>query len=137
MGIVSKLLGILQPATELVDALHTSDSERLAAKEKLLQIQATVISEAIGYEQARLAAQSSVIVAEANSSSWITRSWRPITMLTFLALIVLHWFGVGPAELPEELWAVIKIGLGGYMGGRSLEKMVPAIVAAMKEAESA
>jgi len=137
MGIVSKLLGILQPATELVDSLHTSDDERLAAKEKLLQIQATVISEAIGYEQARLAAQSSVIVAEANSASWITRSWRPITMLTFLSLIVLHWFGVGPAELPEELWGVIKIGLGGYMGGRSLEKMVPAIVGAMKESESA
>ncbi len=81
-------------------------------------------------------AAADIIKAEATSGGWLTRSWRPIVMLTFTALIVLRWLGWSAPALGEaevlELWAIVKIGLGGYIIGRSGEKMVPAIADAVK-----
>lgn len=73
-----------------------------------------------------LEAAASVIKAEANSESWITRSWRPITMLTFVALIVMHWMGWTAENISKEeikdLLGIVKIGLGGYVVSRGVEK---------------
>ena len=66
-------------------------------------------------------AQANVIMAEANGQSWLQRSWRPITMLTFLVLVVLDSFGWLPFRLAKEAWELLKIGLGGYVIGRSAE----------------
>lgn len=68
-----------------------------------------------------LKVQANVIMSEANGKSWLQRSWRPITMLTFLALVVLDSFGVLPFRLASEAWGLLKIGLGGYVIGRSAE----------------
>jgi hypothetical protein len=71
---------------------------------------------------------ASVIVAESQSESWITRSWRPITMLTFVGLVAAHWLGftaenITPAEI-ASLLDIVKIGLGGYMVSRGVEKSI-------------
>lgn len=71
---------------------------------------------------------ASVIKTEANSESWLTRTWRPITMLTFVALVAAHWLGfTAPNITPEEinsLLEIVKIGLGGYMVSRGAEKSI-------------
>lgn len=76
---------------------------------------------------ATLQSQTEVIKAEANSDSWIAKNWRPITMLVFLVLVVSYWFGITPAGLSEtrvdSLFELVKIGLGGYVVGRSAEKV--------------
>ena len=68
------------------------------------------------------------IRAEAMGDSWLQRSWRPMTMLTFVSLIVAKWLGFtapGVTEAVElALFEIIKIGLGGYVIGRSVEKGV-------------
>lgn len=83
------------------------------------------------------AAQAQIVLAEAQSSNWLTASWRPITMLTFTALIVARWFGFAAPNLSEAeylaLWDIVKLGLGGYVVGRSVEKVVPAIAEALKK----
>lgn len=75
-----------------------------------------------------LEAAASVITAEASSESWITRSWRPITMLTFVGLIAAHWLGFTAENLsPDEVLSLldlVKIGLGGYMVSRGSEKAI-------------
>jgi len=78
----------------------------------------------------------SVITAEANSAHWIVAAWRPLTMLTFTAIVannyiiapyILMFFDQDVAlEMPPELWNLLTIGLGGYIVGRSGEKMVKA-----------
>lgn len=70
-----------------------------------------------------LGMQSNVIIAEAQSQSWLARNWRPITMLAFVLLIILDATGVLKSNLPDDVWTVIKIGLGGYVVGRSVEKI--------------
>lgn len=59
--------------------------------------------------------------------SWLTKNWRPVTMLAFTALLVLRWTGVANPDISQELelslMNLIKIGLGGYVIGRSAEKI--------------
>jgi hypothetical protein len=81
-----------------------------------------------------------VVKAEAQGSSWLQRNWRPVTMLTFVGLIVSRMFGWTAPNLsaPEylELWGLMKLGLGGYVVGRSTEKVVSTAVPAIKAAFS-
>ena len=124
---------IISPVTDLIDDLHTSDVEKLEAKAKLLAVQTAVANRMLDYEAALVAASRDTIVAEATSESWLTRTWRPITMLCFVAIVMYGY--VSGTEIPGELWTVIQIGVGGYVGGRTIEKTVPSIIAALKSAE--
>jgi hypothetical protein len=80
--------------------------------------------------QQELQVQGEIIVAEAKSESWLARSWRPITMLTFVGLVVARWFGLTIEGIDDQLelalMELIKIGLGGYVVGRSAEKVASA-----------
>jgi hypothetical protein len=130
-GPLSFLSGLIKPVSDLVDNLHTSDEERLEAKSVLLELQTGLMSQTLAYEQKLAESQASIIVAEATSSSWLTTTWRPITMLTFVGLIV--WSQFTGMVIPPDLWFVVKLGLGGYLGGRSVEKSVGAITQVMKQ----
>lgn len=81
--------------------------------------------------------QAQIVNSEAASSHWLAANWRPITMLTFVALIVARWFGWAAPNLADaeylKLWDIVQLGLGGYVVGRSVEKVVPAIADALKK----
>lgn len=81
-------------------------------------------------------AQADIVKTEAASSHWLAANWRPILMLTFGGLIVARWFGWAAPALSEaeylKLWSIVEFGLGGYVVGRSAEKIVPAAAAALK-----
>ncbi|MEA3253915.1 MAG: 3TM-type holin [Chloroflexota bacterium] len=87
-----------------------SPEQRKEIEAKILQIESDIKQ-----------AQASVIIAEATGESWLQRSWRPLTMLTFVVIIILNQFSLFPEELSEEIWAVLKIGIGGYVIGQSAE----------------
>jgi len=82
-------------------------------------------------------AQAQIVQAEAASNNWLASSWRPLTMLTFVCLIVARWFGWAAPNLSEaeylKLWDIVQLGLGGYVIGRSVEKVVPSIADAIKK----
>jgi hypothetical protein len=40
------------------------------------------------YAKEMIKGQHAIVTAEANSGNWLAASWRPITMLRFLALVV-------------------------------------------------
>lgn len=90
-----------------------------------------------------LKAQRDVIVAEASSEGTLARNWRPITMLVFVSIIannyiiapyVALFFGVDVIlELPARIWDIIGIGLGGYVAGRSGEKIAKSYFDAQKD----
>ena len=72
--------------------------------------------------------QGNVVIAEASGKSWLQRSWRPITMLSFLVLVILDSFGLLVNPLAKEAWTLLQIGLGGYVVGRSAEKIATQII---------
>lgn len=116
-------LGALKLGGELVERLFPSEEERSKARLKLLELEQSG-------ELAELEARAGIVQAEAKSEHALTATWRPITMLSLVALIGAHWLGFTPDNLPpaqvEQLLEIVKIGLGGYVVGRSAEKGVKA-----------
>ena len=74
-----------------------------------------------------------VVVAEAKSEHWITSAWRPIVMLMFAVMIGNNFiiapyldafFGTSVMfDMPDQAWSLLSVGLGGYVVGRSGEKI--------------
>lgn len=141
MNILSAITSIFKPAAELVDELHTSEEEKLSAKARLTELYITFIGKALDYETKMAEARTAVIVAEAKSDNKLTSSWRPVTMYTFLIMLVSWWFGWvdTPVNASEdvliEIFGMLKIGIGGYIGSRGVEKVVPSALKAFKKRE--
>ncbi len=133
MGVVELIAGIFKPAAELVDELHTSEEERLIQKAHLLDVQAAAMQRAFDYERNLIDAQAKIVNTEAGSEHWIVASWRPIVMLTFAGLVVARFLGFDAEGMTpedyENLWTLLQIGLGGYVVGRSAEKIAKTIKA--------
>ena len=81
--------------------------------------------------------QADIVKAEAQSEHWLTACWRPILMLTFGGLIVARWLGFSAPNISDaevlKLWNIVELGLGDYVIGRSVEKVMPAIAGALKK----
>ena len=112
-SVVKDLLGGL-------DKLFTSKEEKIKAENVIKQI---LIQKELELQKM----QTEIIVAEAKGN-WLQRSWRPILMLSF-GFIVIYVkfiapvFGFTIPELEIEFWELLKIGIGGYVVGRSAEKI--------------
>lgn len=80
-------------------------------------------------------AVSAVVAAEAQSESILARNWRPVCMLLIVVMIISFMWGYTPPNINgamppmlAELFEILKIGLCGYIPGRSLEKIVKTIM---------
>ena len=125
--------GIFKPAVDLIDELHVSDEERMNAKAKLLDIEKDTINKAMDLEGKIIDAKKDIILAEANGK-WYQRAWRPALMWTCIAIIINN-FIFAPyllaifdwavlLTIPSQLWTLLTIGVGGFIAGRSGEKVV-------------
>jgi hypothetical protein len=124
VSLLQLINNVFKPASDLIDNLHTSKEEKLEQKRKLLEVQAASMDSLLAYETELLKSRSNIINSEAISSNYLTSSWRPITMLTFLTLAVGDALGWLPNPLRDEAWLLLEIGIGGYVVGRSVEKTV-------------
>ena len=135
MSVLSFISNIFEPAVKLVDELHTSEEEKLDMRRKIQQIENEFLAKVLDYETKLMDNQAAIVKAEATGQSWIQRSWRPITMLTFLALVVLDSFDLLAFRLANEAWLLLQIGLGGYVAGRSAEKITNQVMGARAKRE--
>ena len=112
-SVIKDLLGGL-------DKLFTSKEEKIKAESIIKQI---LIEKQLELQKM----QTEIILAEAKGN-WLQRSWRPILMLSF-GFIVIYVkfiapvFGFTIPALEIEFWELLKIGIGGYVVGRSAEKI--------------
>ena len=98
-------------------------------KGKLIELEGQ--AEAAAHQTQQLQAQ--IIVAEAAGQSWLQRNWRPILMLSIVAIVVNNYilvpylglFGVPMTilDLPDKLWNLMTLGVTGYIAGRTGEKI--------------
>ena len=134
MNLLRFITDIFKPAADLIDNVHTSDEERLVLKNKLAEIMAALETKVLEFQLKFAKLQASVIQSEATGESWLQRNWRPITMLNFLALINLSLFGF-VNSLPDNIWTLLELGLGGYVIGRSVEKVSKTVAEVFKNAK--
>ena len=108
------LSGLVSEISSVVDTLAVSSKEKK-------QIEADLVAAIARQEEAL--SQSSIIQAEAQGN-WLQRSWRPIIMLVFATIVLIGTF----FDLPilsdtSRFWDLLEIGIGGYVIGRSAEKI--------------
>ena len=128
MSIITKILS--SGATELVkgvggviDNLHTSKEEKLAAELKIKDM-------IMGYEAAMQKQVTERWKMDVNSDSWLSKNIRPLVLVFLVVATVLLIFidgGVISFKV-EDKWTdllqlVLITVIGAYFGGRSLEKV--------------
>lgn len=114
---------------QIVGSLFPDPTEKAKAE-------AEAMRQLLSHQAEIESAAAKIIQTEAASTHWLAANWRPLTMLVFVGLIVARWFGWAAPGLQEaeylKLWSIVEFGLGGYVVGRSVEKVAPSIAAAMK-----
>lgn len=133
MGLSDLVAGIFKPIADVVEHLTVSGEDKAKIQLAVVSGQIAAAQSTMDYERQLLDGQQKVIAAEASSSNWLASSWRPITMLTFLALVVANSLGWLHEPLAPQAWSLLQIGLGGYTVGRSAEKIAPIVMAALKK----
>ena len=130
---VGEILGIVgKIACSVADRIFPNPEHELKRLELQQALQAAVLERTSEIEKAA----AEVVKAEAQGQDWLQRTWRPITMLVFVALIVARWLGWSAPNLGEtealKLWDIVEIGLGGYVIGRTAEKILPGLVDSLR-----
>jgi hypothetical protein len=128
MSILSKIFSsgateLVKGVGEVVDNLHTSQDEKLAAE---LKIRELISNYEIEMEKTITDRWS----ADMNSDSWLSKNIRPMT-LAFLVIstVLMIFIDAGTITFKvEEKWTdllqlVLITVIGAYFGGRSLEKV--------------
>ena len=133
------ITNVVQAGNNLIKSYFPPDlspEQRAKLEQGLQDYQLKMTQEMNKYSETLTKTQGAIIEAEAKGDSWLQRSWRPITMLVFVFIIANNYilfpyislFG-GTAtslDIPPDMWDLLKLGLGGYVVGRSAEKMVKA-----------
>ena len=121
------LSSIVVSAIKIIDKIIPDKEEANKAKIKLLELEQKG-------ELFLIESQSRVIEAEVKSDSWMARNWRPILMLLFGTILANNYI-IGPwlnalgyvsvaLPIPERMWSLLDVGVGGYILSRGAEKML-------------
>tara|TARA_S200002703_G_scaffold158014_1_gene167296 strand:- start:465 stop:863 length:399 start_codon:yes stop_codon:yes gene_type:complete len=122
IGLISSLLPVVG---NVLDRVIPDTAERDKVKAEL---QAQMLQHSAEIEKAA----ASVVVAEAKGESWLQRNWRPVTMMSFVVIVINNYIAVpwlqtfgAPAvslDIPPDMWSLLQIGIGGYIVSRGAEK---------------
>ena len=116
----------VDPVTNVVDAVSRFvDRLTLPAREKK-QLETDLQKLIQEIERDLVQARASIVVEETRGN-WLQRSWRPLVMLTFATIVLVGTFiNVPILSDTSRFWDLLEIGLGGYVVGRSGDKIMQA-----------
>ena len=131
---------LIDSATKGLDSLFTSDEERLKGQAELKKLEVEMEKSMNDHMNKVVDAQKSILTQELSSGSWLARNWRPILMTVFITMLAYNYLLIplitlirttfdldfiipDVADIPEKVWSLLQIGLGGYIVGRSGEKI--------------
>ena len=127
------MIQLLGAASPIIGALFKTVDKAIDSKEEREKIKSNIQQQVMAGEMKELSTAANIILAEAKSESWLARSWRPLLMMVAIIIIANNYLfvpyanaflGVGiELELPDALWTLLTIGVGGYTLGRSSEKV--------------
>jgi len=120
---------IAAPVLKIID-------DAVPDKDLANKLKADINNAMINMDGKLLEAQASIIVAEAKGT-WLQSNWRPILMLSIVGIMINNYilfpyltlFGAPTTllEFPPELFTLMTVGVGGYVVGRSGEKIAKSI----------
>lgn len=119
------LIGAL--AAPVINGLFNAVDQAVEDKDEAARIKARLQEMVLTGQMREIEEAAEVIRAEATGESWLQRNWRPMLMCLFGVIvannyIVVPLFGTPMADIPPDMWDLLKLGVGGYVVGRSVEK---------------
>tara|TARA_R100000231_G_C5327735_1_gene165377 strand:- start:592 stop:993 length:402 start_codon:yes stop_codon:yes gene_type:complete len=124
------LLGALGPIAKI--ALGVVDKS-VKDKDLAEKLKSQITSQMLDNDSKELQSAASIIQAEASSKHWLTATWRPALMWICIIVIFNNYilmpfanliFGTSlDLQIPDPMWNLLTIGVGGYIAGRSGEKI--------------
>tara|TARA_R110000803_G_scaffold82085_1_gene148067 strand:+ start:415 stop:816 length:402 start_codon:yes stop_codon:yes gene_type:complete len=124
------LLGAISPIVKIALGVVDKSVEDKDLKEKL---KSQITSQLLDNNSKELQSAASIIKAEASSQHWLTATWRPALMWICIIVIFNNYilmpfanliFGTAvELTIPDPMWNLLTIGVGGYIAGRSAEKV--------------
>jgi hypothetical protein len=131
-ALIAPIAGLFTKGLDIIDKL-VPDKD-LAAKLKA-SLEQQMLEIAHSELTTLLQSQTQILVAEIQGESWLQRNWRPMLMCTF-GVIIANNYILAPylgmilgqqyhlmLEIPQDMWSLLKLGLSGYVVGRSMEKI--------------
>jgi hypothetical protein len=127
MNILSLVKNLAKPVTDVIDDVNTSKEEKMLIEQAILEMEQNA-------SDLLVETQGKIIEAEAKSEHFLTSTWRPITALVFVAIVANNYI-IAPytgalfgteimLEIPSQMWDLINLMIGGYVGSRGVEKVV-------------
>ena len=128
MSILSKVFSagagkLVQNVGDVIDNLHTSKEEKLAAEAKIKDL-------IMGYEAEMQKQVTERWKLDMNSDSWLSKNIRPLVLI-FLVICTMLLIFIDAGKINfnvkdsyvDLLQLVLITVIGAYFGGRSLEKV--------------
>lgn len=113
MDTLEKLSGTIG---SIVNRLSLSSAEKKQLETELVQSVNATLDETNR--------QSAALIETEMKGIWLQRAWRPIVMLTLTGVVVIGVFAdVQILDSGSPFWDLLQLGLGGYVIGRSAEKI--------------
>ena len=120
---IKSIGGVFTDIREAITGEKIKDpAKQLELIQKLNEIEADIIE-----------SKAKIITTEAKSEHFLTSTWRPITMLVFTFIIANNYilvpyfqamgFDIPTLQIGNKMWNLLSIGIGGYVVGRSAEKI--------------
>lgn len=137
MSIIGQLIS---PITGVVDSVlkRVLPAEKVDEKTRL-EISAEMQKALLQADWKEVEARAKILVAEIQGSSAAQRNWRPHLMYLIMALMVFNGVLVplinaftavqlpvlqAWSAIPDQMWQLLTVSVGGYVGGRTIEKAV-------------
>ena len=140
---VFPLIGALGPLIALIRGPVASIIDKLIPDPDLRhKLKAEIEGRVLDHENTLAGARRDVLLAEMAIDSRLTRLWRPLLMYLIMLFLIIYGlvlpladliagrhvpFAPRWSEIPPGLWQLLALGVGGYIGGRSLEKIASAL----------
>lgn len=113
---MKKLDKLTDSIGSMVESLAVSSGEKKEIRARIVEMLYSYASE--------LEKEQAANIRQEAQGNWLQKSWRPIVMLTFTFIVLLGaFFPIPLLEDTSEFWSLLEIGLGGYVIGRSVEKV--------------
>ena len=120
---LNPLKDVADLANSIIGKFVADPNEKLALQSQILASQTALTAKALDLQSQVVDAQSKIITAEATSSSWLEKDWRPLLMLFFAVVVGFAIFNGGydlagrainPSYVSDAM-TIVKIGVGGYI----------------------
>lgn len=131
MSFLSGLIGpLISGVSGIFGGMFTTKQKALEAGASVASNITDLINNTNSTDAQIATAIASVVTAEANSESWLTRTWRPLVMWCITVCVICYFFGYKPpnidvpmSDMMREIFDLLKYGIMGYMPCRTVDKI--------------